>query len=223
MACVTSAADGGFYTRNALPAGGLGGAVTDSQEDDRTLVAQAKSDPAAFGILYERYVGKIYNYVYYRTGDHHEAEDLTARTFQRAMAHMGRYREQGVPFSAWLYRIAHNLVANWHRDRGRRKVMSLDDVTLIGVSRERPEAVAETNEQRERLLAAIRRLPAERQQLIILKFVERMSNADIGQIMSRSEGAVKSLYHRTLISLRDELGPGGVPGKEETHDSNRDG
>ena len=213
----------GFLYKEIPPRPGLGGVVTDSLEDDRALVSQAKSDPAAFGILYERYVGKIYNYVYYRTGDHHEAEDLTARTFQRAMAHIGRYREQGVPFSAWLYRIAHNLVANWHRDQGRRKVMGLDEITLIGVSRERPEAVAETNEQRDRLLAAIRRLPAERQQLIILKFVERMSNADIGQIMSRSEGAVKSLYHRTLISLRDELGLEGIPGEREAHDSNRDG
>lgn len=214
MACVTCMAAGGFYTRK-FPLAVPGGTVTDLQEDDMVLVARAKSDPAAFGFLYERYVSKIYNYVYYRTGDHHEAEDLTARTFQRAMAHIGRYRERGVPFSAWLYRIAHNLVANWYRDQGRRKVMGLDDVTLIGQSRERPESVAETNEQRERLLAAIRRLPAERQQLLILKFVERLSNADIGQIMSRSEGAVKSLYHRTLISLRDELGSASVPGEEE--------
>ena len=206
----------GVFIQGNSPWPCLGGTVTDLQEDDMVLVARAKSDPAAFGFLYERYVSKIYNYVYYRTGDHHEAEDLTARTFQRAMAHIGRYRERGVPFSAWLYRIAHNLVANWHRDQGRRKVMGLDDVTLIGQSRERPESVAETNEQRERLLAAIRRLPAERQQLLILKFVERLSNADIGQIMNRSEGAVKSLYHRTLMALRDELGmAGAIPGEEK--------
>jgi len=213
----------GFLYKEIPPWPCLGGTVTDLQQDDVALVAQAKSDPAAFGLLYERYVSKIYNYVYYRTGDHHEAEDLTARTFQRAMAHIGRYRERGVPFSAWLYRIAHNLVANWHRDQGRRKVMGLDEVTLTGQSRDRPESVAEANEQRERLLTAIRRLPAERQQLLILKFVERLSNADIGQIMSRSEGAVKSLYHRTLISLRDELGmAGAISGEVQLDDSNRD-
>jgi RNA polymerase sigma-70 factor (ECF subfamily) len=185
-------------------------------EDEVELVARAKTDAAAFGVLYERYVGKIYNYIYYRTGDRHEAEDLTARTFQRAMAHVGRYDERGLPFSAWLYRIAHNLVANWHRDRGRRQILGLDEVTLVGHSRERPESVAEVNEERERLLTVIRRLPAERQQLLILKFVERMPNADIGKIMRRSEGAIKSLYHRTLIALRDELGLGNiVPGKEE--------
>jgi RNA polymerase sigma-70 factor (ECF subfamily) len=175
-------------------------------EDDSELVARAGTDAVAFGALYERYVAKIYNYVYYRTGDHHEAEDLTERTFQRAMVHIGRYRDRGVPFSAWLYRIAHNLVANWHRDQGRRQVLGLEEATLLGASRERPEAAAEVNEQRERLLAAIRRLPAERQQLLILKFVERLSNAEVGKIMGRTEGAIKSLYHRTLISLRDELG-----------------
>jgi RNA polymerase sigma-70 factor (ECF subfamily) len=185
-------------------------------EDEVELVARAKTDAAAFGVLYERYVGKIYNYIYYRMGDRHEAEDLTARTFQRAMAHVGRYDERGLPFSAWLYRIAHNLVANWHRDRGRRQILGLDEVTLVGHSRERPESVAEASEERERLLTVIRRLPAERQQLLILKFVERMPNADIGKIMGRSEGAIKSLYHRTLLALRDELGLGNiVPGKEE--------
>jgi RNA polymerase sigma-70 factor (ECF subfamily) len=174
-------------------------------EDEISLVEQAKTNSAAFGALYERYVGKIYNYVYYRTGNHHEAEDLTARTFQRAMAHIGRYRERGVPFSAWLYRIAHNLVANWHRDQSRRQILGLDEIVVIGLSRERPDMALERNEERERLLAVMRRMPAERQQLLILKFVEHMSNLEIGNIMGRSEGAVKSLYHRTLLTLRDEL------------------
>ncbi len=184
-------------------------------ESDRDLVARTKTEPAAFGLLYERYVGRIYNYVYYRTGDHHEAEDLTARTFQRAMAHIGRYDERGVPFSAWLFRIAHNLVANWHRDRSRRQILSLDEIVLTGLSQDRPESAAEVNEEREQLLAAIRRLPGERQQLLILKFGERMSNAEIGKVMGRSEGAIKSLYHRTLISLRGELGlDGNLPESE---------
>jgi RNA polymerase sigma-70 factor (ECF subfamily) len=184
-------------------------------EDENELIARAKTDSAAFGLLYERYVAKIYNYVYYRTGDHHEAEDLTARTFQRAMAHVSRYRDQGVPFSAWLYRIAHNLVANWHRDRGRRQLVGLDDVAHLSAGA-RPESAAEVNEERAQLLSAIRRLPDERQQLLILKFVEHLSNAEIGKVMGRTEGAVKSLYHRTLLSLRDELGLAALPaGKDE--------
>ena len=176
--------------------------------DDAALVARAKAEGEAFGVLYERYVKKIYNYMYYRTGNERDAEDLTARVFQRALAHLGHYTERGLPFSAWLYRIAHNLVANWHRDQGRHKVLPLEHVAsqeLQALGAERPEAMTETRQEREALRQAVRRLPGERQELLILKFVERLSNAEIGAIMNRSEGAVKSLYHRTLLALRDEL------------------
>jgi RNA polymerase sigma-70 factor (ECF subfamily) len=176
--------------------------------DERDLVERAKVDSDAFGELYERHVQRIYNYIYYRTGNHHDAEDLTARVFHRALRHIPEYTDRGVPFTAWLYRIAHNLVANWHRDQSRRKVIPLDEFILSGVRTEAPESVAEDSEERARLLAAIRRLPEERQQLLILKFVQRLSNAEIGEIMGRSEGAIKSLYHRTLLALRDELQSG---------------
>ena len=171
------------------------------------LVEQAKSDTEAFGLLYEKYVQKIYNYVYYRTGNHHDAEDLTAKTFQRAMKHISRYEQRGVPFSAWLYRIAHNVVANWHRDRSRRKVIALDELALYHQRRPSPEGLVEEDEEKRELLRAIRQLPTDRQQLLILKFVEGMSNEAIGQIMKRSEGAIKSLYHRTLLALRKEMAP----------------
>ena len=174
--------------------------------DEARLVERAKSDPAAFGELYERYVRRIYNYIYYRTGNDHDAEDLTARVFFRALENIDRYTVRGLPFSAWLYRIAHNLVANWHRDRSRQKISPLDDLVARSLWAEAPEALAEGREERDRLLIAIRRLPDERQQLLLLKFVERMSNAEIGLVIGRSEGAVKSLYHRTLLSLRDDLG-----------------
>jgi RNA polymerase sigma-70 factor (ECF subfamily) len=175
------------------------------EENDSALIARAKEDPEAFGLLYERYVGNIYNYIYYRTGNHHDAEDLTARTFFRALKHVSRYVDRGAPFSAWLYRIAHNLVANWHRDRNRRQIISLDDLVMRTLKQEEPAALAEEREERDRLLDVIRRLPPERQQLLILKFVEQMSNAEIGEVMGRTEGAIKSLYHRTLVALRKEL------------------
>lgn len=175
------------------------------------LVEHAKTDPDAFGVLYERYVTRIYNYIYYRTGNHHDAEDVTARVFQRALQHIPRYANRGLPFSAWLYRIAHNLVVNWHRDRGRRKVVPLDDLPLGSLRTDAPEGVAESREETDLLLASIHLLPDDRQQLLILKFVERLSNAEIGQIMGRSEGAVKSLYHRTLLALRDEIEQQDLP------------
>jgi RNA polymerase sigma-70 factor (ECF subfamily) len=187
------------------------GIVTDGKHpaddvlEEDELVERAKADPEAFGELYEHYVTRIYNYIYYRTGNHHDAEDVTARVFQRALQHIPNYINRGLPFSAWLYRIAHNLVVNWHRDRGRRKVVPLDDLPLGSLRTDAPEGMAESQEETDLLLASIRTLPDDRQQLLILKFVERLSNAEIGQIMGRSEGAVKSLYHRTLLALRDEI------------------
>jgi RNA polymerase sigma-70 factor (ECF subfamily) len=175
------------------------------EESDTALVARAKEDPEAFGVLYERYMGRIYSYIYYRTGNHHDAEDLTAHTFHRALQHVAHYVDRGLPFSAWLYRIAHNLVANWHRDNSRRQVVSIDDLILSGSKREDPVAAAEEKERQNTLLRAIRRLPPERQELLILKFTEQMSNAEIARVMGRTEGAIKSLYHRTLVALREEL------------------
>jgi RNA polymerase sigma-70 factor (ECF subfamily) len=182
--------------------------------DDAELVARAKVDPEAFGTLYGRYVSKIYSYLYYRTGNTHDAEDLTARVFQRALVNLDRYTSRGLPFSAWLYRIAHNLVANWHRDQGRRQHLPLHEAALQdlpALRAEAPEAVAELREEQAVLMGAIRRLPEDRQHLLVLKFVERLSNAEIGAILNRSEGAVKSLYHRTLLALRDELSRSGPP------------
>ena len=185
--------------------------------DEKALIERAKEDKEAFGQLYELYVDRIYNYVYYRTGNVADAEDLTAKIFVRAMKHIPRYKDQGVPFSAWLYRIAHNLVANWHRDHSRRQIVALDDITHWHVGDESPEFATQLLEDKSLLLGAIRRLPSDRQELLILKFVERLSNAEIGDIMGRSEGAIKSLYHRTLLSLREDLQErNGVSGMSAT-------
>ena len=173
--------------------------------DDLALNRAIEGDREAFGLLYEQYVSRIYNYIYYRIGNIHEAEDLTARVFFRAMRRIADYQNRGLPVSAWLYRIAHNLVANWHRDRGRRPEISLDDGISSTTRPEYPETSMLQNEEQEALLKIIRKLPAERQQLLILKFVEHLSNVEIGQIMGRTEGAVKSLYHRTLLSLRNDM------------------
>lgn len=194
--------------------------------DDEILERAAQGDREAFGLLYERNVTKIYNYIYYRVGNAHEAEDLTERVFFRALRHIQNYDNRGLPFSAWLYRIAHNLVANWHRDNSRRQEIPLDDGVLSPLRSEHPEHNLLAAEEYERLLSVIRTLPADRQQLLILKFVDHLSNAEIGRIIGRSEGAVKSLYHRTLIAIRDELAAFQEieeTGEEDEDVENRDG
>ncbi len=174
-------------------------------EEQEILVRASQGDLEAFGVLYGQYVERIFNYVYYRTGNVHDAEDLTARVFYRALHHIRSYTDRGVPFSAWLYRIAHNLIANWHRDRSRHQEIPLSDAPTIHYKGDPPEVALIQSQDREDLLKLIRHLPAERQHLLVLKFVEHMSNEEIGQIMGRSEGAVKSLYHRTLLALRNDL------------------
>ncbi len=176
-----------------------------TQLSDLELVDLCKTNQEAFGVLYERYVEKIYKYIYYRTGNSQDAEDLASAVFHRAMAHVGDYTDRGVPFQAWLYRIAHNLVANFHRDRGRRKIIPLEDFVSGGLDFDAPDAATEDEEERAQLMAAIGRLPEERQQLLYLKFVSNLSNAEVGAILDRTEGAIKSLYHRTLLALRDDI------------------
>jgi len=179
--------------------------------DDSEIIARAKRDPRAFGEIYEKYVDRIYNYIYHRVGNTHDAEDLTSRTFFRALSHLPSYEDKGVPFSAWLFRIAHNLVANWHRDRGRRPVVSLDGVILRSEGRhQHPEAYTLTEDNSRELMEAIRTLDAARQELLVLKFAQGLSNAEIGEIMGRTEGAIKSLYHRTLLALRKEMAKKGL-------------
>lgn len=173
--------------------------------EEQVIEKATSGNSDAFSLLYERYVNRIYNYIYYRTGNPNEAEDLTSRVFHRALNHIDHYHNRGVPFSAWLYRIAHNLVANWHRDNSRRNEVPLDDQPTLATRAELPEHSLVNAQELENLLAVIRKLPAERQQLLILKFVEGMSNAEIATIMMRSEGAIKSLYHRTLLTLRDQI------------------
>ncbi|MBX3049285.1 MAG: sigma-70 family RNA polymerase sigma factor [Anaerolineales bacterium] len=173
--------------------------------DEKLLAKATAGDKQAFGMLYDKYATRIYNYIYYRTGSAQDAEDLTSRVFFRAMRHITNYRDRGVPFTAWLYRIAHNLVANWHRDSSRRQEVELEDGYRASKGDEHPEQALMESEDQNALLSIIRKLPEERQQLLILKFVEHMSNAEIGQIMDRTEGAIKSLYHRTLLSLREAI------------------
>jgi RNA polymerase sigma-70 factor (ECF subfamily) len=173
--------------------------------EENAVRRACEGDPEAFSFIYERYVSRIYSYVYYRIGSEADAEDITSRVFYRAFGHIGNYVDKGVPFSAWLYRIAHNLIANWHRDSHRRKEVPLEDQIEMPGHADHPERVLEKSQEMELLLHGIRRLSPDRQQLLILKFVEDYSNAEIGEIMGKSEGAIKSLYHRALIALREEM------------------
>jgi len=180
------------------------GAQAAANEESR-LVLQAKRDPAAFGVLYERYIDRVYAYIYHRVGNAQDTEDLTARTFYRALDKLHTYEDRGLPFSAWLFRIAHNLVANWHRDHSRRNFLSLDRLWFHSGDGDTPEEKVEEEERHEALWEAINELPDDRRNLLLYKFSSRLSNLEIGEMMNKSESAIKSLYFRTLAALRQEL------------------
>ncbi len=185
--------------------------MSSSTDSDQELLSESElisracdGHSDAFGALYDKYIDQIYNYIYFRTSNVKDAEDICSRVFLRALRHIERYEDRGYPFSAWLYRIAHNLVVNWYRDRERSDEISLDDQypppKMDGDVEDRIEKENET----EMLLAVIQDLPEDRKELLILKHVDGLTNTEIGQIMDRTEGAIKALYHRTLESLRDD-------------------
>lgn len=173
--------------------------------DESALVERARTEPDAFGQLYERYVDRVYSYIYHRVGNVQDAEDLTARTFYRALEKLDTYEDRGLPFSAWLFRIAHNLVANWHRDHSRRQVFSLEKLWWRSHDGARPDEAVEAEVEREELWEAINRLPEERRNLLLYKLNTTLSNLEIGEMMNKSESAIKSLYFRTLSALRKDL------------------
>ncbi len=176
----------------------------DQKPESELISLACVGNADAFGVLYEKYIDQIYNYIYFRTSNGKDAEDICSRVFIRALNHIERYEDRGYPFSAWLYRIAHNLVVNWYRDKERSEEISLTEEYPSPAMNGSVEDRIENEDERETLLQIIRDLPEDRKELLILKHVEGLTNFEIGEIMDRTEGAIKALYHRTLESLRDD-------------------
>jgi RNA polymerase sigma-70 factor (ECF subfamily) len=171
--------------------------------DEAALVAAAQRDPREFGPLYELYVDRIYRFAYRRVGTHHEAEDITAQTFQQALQALPAYQWRGLPFGAWLFRIAGNIINRRGRTAGRE--VAVEDVTVFSGYEETDDDPADhvwRAEQASELARLLQRLPPDQQRVLVLKFSHGMKNREIGDLMGRSEGAVKQLVHRALVTLR---------------------
>ena len=177
-------------------------------QDEEQLVQRAKQhDEEAFAQLYEEYFDKIYRFVALRIGDRMEAEDLTQQVFLNAIKAISSFRWKGVPFSAWLFRIAHNQVVDYLRKKKKRVSIPLEE-SLVA-SDDDPQLILERKLNIEQLTSATRKLTLAQQEVVSLRFAGEMSVAQVAKVMGRSEGAVKALQHSAIVALREVL-IGGV-------------
>lgn len=162
-------------------------------------------DAEAFGQLYDHYVATVYRFLYYRVGAHALAEDLTSETFFRALRAMGSFRWQGKDFGAWLVTIARNLVADHFKSGRYRLEVSTDEILSHDTMTAGLEDGVITGMTNEILIDALRRLPSEQQECLVLRFLQGMSIADTAKALGRSEGAIKQLQLRAVRKLAKAL------------------
>ena len=172
------------------------------QAEVRKLVERAqRGERAALEELYLIHFDRIYSYLHMTVGNRHDAEDLTTQTFMRMLESIGKFRFQSAPFSAWLFRIAHNLSMD-HFRANRRWQPEEEVPEPIGSEERSAEDEAFQSIGRQSMLELIDSLSQEKQQVLTLKFVFNFSNGEAATILDKTEGAVKSLQHRALVSLQ---------------------
>jgi len=174
----------------------------------------AALDPAALSEIYDLFSGKIYSYIYHRTGDGAASEDLTGEVFVRMLEAIQQDRTWTATLQGWLYRIAHNLVVDHFRRQSKRDGPELDERWMAPVM---PAQTFEGLFYSNQLRAAMRHLTEEQQQVIVLKFVEDLPNAQVAEILGKTEGAIKALQHRGLAALRRVMDDGGFDDGFQQH------
>jgi RNA polymerase sigma-70 factor, ECF subfamily len=176
----------------------------DSNATVRALVERAQSgDRSALEELYLMHFDRIYSYLHMSVGNRHDAEDLTTQTFLKMLESIGKFRFRSAPFSAWLFRIAHNLAMD--HVRACRRWQPEEEVPEPSEQEPSAEAQALQSIGRQSMLELIEHLSPEQQQVLTLKFVFNFANADVATILGKTEGAIKSLQHRALVSLQKQV------------------
>jgi RNA polymerase sigma-70 factor (ECF subfamily) len=167
-------------------------------------IADAQRDPRRFGVLYEANVDEVYAFVSRRVGNRTDAEDVTATVFHKALANLHRFEWRGVPFVAWLMRIAANELADWARQRAR----PLPELAAQST------AELDVVERRAALFRSVRALPDDQRRVVTLRFAEQWTIKEVAADLGRSVGAVKQLQFRALSTLRAQLGDDAQVGDE---------
>jgi RNA polymerase sigma-70 factor (ECF subfamily) len=172
--------------------------------DEQRIVARAQQgDEGALTLLYEQYVDSIYDYIYYRVGSTESAQDLTSEVFLRMVRGLRDYRDRGLPFKAWLYRIAANQIADYYRHKNKHPILPIHDY----YKSDDPNPFEQLVEDQEQLdlQLALKTLPASYQDLLILHFVEDLPYPEIVKIMNKSAAALRAMQYRALKSLAQQL------------------
>ena len=174
-----------------------------AQTDERKAALDAD-----FSELYRSHLRDVYSYLYYRVGNHHDAEDLTEQTFLQAYRHFERAQREsdGRPLRPWLIRIAHNLAANLYRDRSRRPQSRLEDDAPVATAHSTEELVNGRDELA-RVLEGVKQLPDDRREALIMRFALGMDNREIARALGRTDGATKVLIHRAIRQLSAIVAP----------------
>jgi len=176
-------------------------------QNEESLVRRAtQRDQEAFAQLYEEHFDRIYRYVAVRIGDKTEAEDMTQQVFLKALKAISSFKWKGVPFSAWLFRIAHNQVVDYLRKKAKHATAPLDESRAS--SNSNPQLAAEQNLEIEQLLMATKQLTKAQQEVISLRFAGELPIAQVAKVMGKSQGAVKALQHSAIVALRKRLSVG---------------
>ena len=170
------------------------------EADERLLIEAAQQDPARFADLYEVNFERVYAYAVRRVRDRAEAEDVTAEVFHQALANLKRFEWRGIPFAAWLFRIAANLIS----DRWQRSGREITDEETIDAAQVSPAEIEEV-ERRATLFKLVDTLPAEQKNVVVLRFVEQKSIKEVAREIRKTEGAVKQLQFRALSNLRARM------------------
>jgi RNA polymerase sigma-70 factor (ECF subfamily) len=204
------------YTVRGLRGGEEGLTVQETETAERLAIEAAQNDPARFAELYEDNFERVYAYIARRVRDRDEIQDLTSEVFHQALSNLSRFEWRGVPFAAWLFRIATNaIIDHWKRAAKQTDFAGFDYPSEVS-----PREVEET-EQRGRLFKLVDRLPEDQRRVIVLRFAEDKSIRDVAHEISRSEGAVKQLQFRALQNLRTwETGRPPPKRGKQTGDSN---
>ncbi len=173
-------------------------------QDEESLIRRAQQrDPAALTQLYEENFDRIYRYIVLKIGDRTEAEDMTQQVFLNALKSISSFKWKGMPFSAWLYRIAHNQIVDYWRKKSKHVTVPLDESLAAGNSD--PGKEAERKVEIEQLVLATKGLTKAQQEVISLRFAGELSVAEVARVMSKNEGAVKALQHSAIVALRKVL------------------